>query len=107
MAKNITGIAISIKSFLPIGATLDSQLEALTMVKDAHSSGDYGALLSAAKVEEVKTEQKTRRMDEPATETVEPKSELVEAFEAVEPVGPIDEPEDVPKFLKAAKAGAA
>lgn len=68
MAKNQTGIAITIKAFLPTGSTIDEQFAALSIVKDAHASGDYTALLKAAKVEEVKTEQKTRRVeDEPAT----------------------------------------
>ena len=68
MAKNQTGIAIVIKAFLPTGATIDEQFTALSIVKDAHASGDYTALLKAAKVDEVKTEQKTRRVeDEPAT----------------------------------------
>lgn len=68
MAKNQTGIAIVIKAFLPTGSTIDEQFTALSIVKDAHASGDYTALLKAAKVEEVKTEQKTRRVEEePAT----------------------------------------
>jgi len=124
MAKNITGIAISINAFLPIGSTIDSQLEALTLVKEAHASGDYSNLLAAATVDKVKTEQKTRRVEEvPAMSEAElveaiaalptePESELVQAFNAIEPVGEVDyapEPSDaeVPQFLKSkAKARA-
>lgn len=69
MATNQTGIAIVIKAWLPAGKTLDEQFEALSLVKSAHETGDYSALLAAARVEEVKTEQKTRRMEEPANVT--------------------------------------
>lgn len=65
MAKNQTGIAIVVKAWLPLGKPLEEQIAALQLVQDAHSKGDYTALLNAAKVEEVKTEQRTRRMDEP------------------------------------------
>jgi hypothetical protein len=63
MAQNQTGIAIVIKAWLPAGKTLDEQFEALSIVKQAHSTGDYSPLLAAASVEEVKTEQKTRRVE--------------------------------------------
>lgn len=66
MAINQTGIAITVKAFLPIGKTLDEQLAALTLVKTAHETGDYAPVLKAAIVEEVKSEQKVRRMDAPA-----------------------------------------
>lgn len=76
MATNQTGIAIVIKAWLPAGKSLDEQFEALSLVKAAHETGDYSALLAAARVEEVKTEQKTRRMEEPDVtaqeNTVEP-----------------------------------
>lgn len=69
MAQNQTGIAIVIKAFLPTGKTLDETFAALSIVKTAHETGDYAPLLAAAKVEEVKTEQKTRRVEiAPATE---------------------------------------
>ena len=61
---NQSGIAITIKAFLPTGKTLDEQFAALSIVKDAHESGDYTALLKAAGVDEVKTEQKTRRIED-------------------------------------------
>lgn len=70
MATNQSGIAIVIKAFLPSGKTLDEQFAALSIVKQAHESGDYAALLKAAHDVEVKTEAKTRRVEEhqpPAT----------------------------------------
>lgn len=63
MAHNQTGIAIVIKAFLPTGKTLDEQFTALSIVKDAHANGDYSTLLLAAQIDEVKTEQKTRRVE--------------------------------------------
>lgn len=69
MAQNQTGIAIVIKAWLPAGKSLDEQFEALSIVKTAHATGDYAPLLAAASVEEVKTEQKTRRIEiAPTTE---------------------------------------
>ncbi|RUX03173.1 MAG: hypothetical protein E5V51_00105 [Mesorhizobium sp.] len=61
---NQTGIAIVIKAFLPTGKTLDEQFAALSIVKTAHETSDYAALLKAASIEDVKTEQKTRRIEE-------------------------------------------
>jgi hypothetical protein len=60
---NQTGIVIVIKAFLPTGKTLDEQFAALSLVKEAHENGDYSELLQAAKIAEVKTEQKTRRIE--------------------------------------------
>lgn len=71
MAKNQTGIAIVVKAWLPLGKSLEDQIAALQLVQDAHTTGDYTALLNAAKVEDVKTEQRTRRMDE-AEQAAEP-----------------------------------
>ena len=113
MAKNQTGIAIVIKAFLPTGSTIDEQFTALSIVKDAHASGDYTALLKAAKVDEVKTEQKTRRVeDEPATtENTSSQEELTGTIGGTEIIG-YDEPEpkaetdlsgEVPAFLKKGK----
>lgn len=119
MAVNQTGIAITIKAFLPTGKTVDEQFEALKLMKDAHASGDYSAVLKAAIIDAVKSENKTRRVDEKTAE--EPlsfvgddelaaalkaedekdASGLKAAFDAVEPAGPVDE--DVPEFLKAGK----
>lgn len=64
MAINQPGIAISIKGFLPTGKTLDEQFAALTIVKTAHETGDYSSLLKAAHDVEIKTESKTRRVEE-------------------------------------------
>lgn len=111
MATNVSGIAIVIKAFLPTGKTLDEQFEALSIVKDAHASGDYAKLLSAASIDEVKTEQKVRRMEDAPAEPVEGvrQAEAGEDSETLfdagidEPrVNPDDEPEandDAPKHL--------
>ena len=63
MATNQQGIAIQIKAFLPTGKTIDEQFAALNIVKTAHETGDYAALLAAAQDVEVKTEAKTRRVE--------------------------------------------
>lgn len=63
-----TGIAIGIKAFLPMTKNLDDQLATLSLVKEAHETGDYSALLKAADIEEVKTEQKTRRVEDNVAE---------------------------------------
>ncbi|MDK2769931.1 MAG: hypothetical protein KYX69_19710 [Sphingomonas sp.] len=127
---NQTGIAISIKAFLPTGKSLDEQFAALTLVKTAHETGDYSALLKAANVEDVKTEQKTRRVeDAPPAATSAPEPEPAPAEEpgsAAEPTPeaqqgdggepastasePTDEPiadEKVPGFLRRTKPKAA
>lgn len=114
MAKNQTGIAIVIKAFLPTGSTIDEQFAALSIVKDAHASGDYTALLKAAKVEEVKTEQKTRRVeDEPATTadntagTAETEQTQEDAPRTEQPTEAAPDDGDVPEFLKKGKGKAA
>ena len=63
MATNQNVIAIQIKAFLPTGKTLDEQFAALSIVKTAHETGDYSALLKAAQDVEIKTEAKTRRVE--------------------------------------------
>lgn len=68
MATNQTGIAIVIKAWLPTGKTLDEQLASLTLVKQAHETGDYAPLLSAAQIETVQTDSKTRRVEENPTQ---------------------------------------
>lgn len=102
---NQTGIAITIRAFLPTGKTLDEQFTALSIVKTAHETGDYAPLLAAATVDDVKTEQRTRRVDEtaavvrPADDTAERhKPELVEAgAQPVDAPGlPADEPAETP-----------
>ena len=64
MAVNKAGVAITIKAFLPIGKSLDEQFIALSLVKDAKDTGEYDLLLKAATEVEIKTESKTRRMEE-------------------------------------------
>lgn len=98
---NVTGIAITIKAFLPTGKTIDEQFAALSLVKQAHETGDYSSVLAAANIDEVKSEQKTRRMDD------EPQAEQSEAEQA-STADPLDQPapaddEDVPDFLKKEK----
>lgn len=60
---NQTGISVVIKAFIPTGKGIEDQLETLSAVKEAHETGDYASLLRLAKVDEVKTEQKTRRVE--------------------------------------------
>jgi len=66
MAINQNGIAISLKAFVPMGKSIDEQLEVLMLVKSCHASGDYSPLLKMAIVDQVKAEQKTRRIEDPA-----------------------------------------
>lgn len=76
MAANQTGIAIVIKAWLPTGKTIDEQFEALSTVKEAHKTGNYAELLSVSTIEEVKTEQKTRRVeDQPQDEQSQAETE--------------------------------
>ncbi|OHV24955.1 hypothetical protein EOS93_25125 [Rhizobium sp. RMa-01] len=96
---NQSGIAITIRAFLPTGKTLDEQFTALGLVRDAHASGDYTALLKAASVEEVKTEQKTRRVEivatnpqpESGTAGDGDESGLKGMLDGVPPVGAVDD----------------
>ena len=106
MASHVSGIAITIKAFLPTGKTLDEQFTALSLVKDAHASGDYSAVLKAAKIDEVKAEQKTRRVeDQPQAEpeTVEASGSIDNDPDYTEPAGDIDSTEEVPEFIKAGR----
>lgn len=107
---NISGIAIVIKAFLPTGKTLDEQFAALNTVKTAHETGDYASLLSAAAIEEVKAEQKTRR--EPAAKAPKPDDKQTDIEGAIAEKAKTDagqrtadEPGDanVPAFLKEGK----
>jgi hypothetical protein len=99
---NQTGIAITIKAFLNTGTSAEDQYKALGVLMDAQKSGDYTKLLGMSTVEEVKAEQKTRRVAAPApaantaqqtttqtTETTDA-SGLAAALDAVPPVGPVD-----------------
>ena len=63
MATNQNIIAITIRAALPTGKTLDEQFAALSIVKQAHETGDYAPLLKAAQDVEIKTEAKTRRVE--------------------------------------------
>ena len=46
--KNQSGISIKIEAFLPTGSTIEEQYTALSMVRDAQSTGDYSAVLAAS-----------------------------------------------------------
>lgn len=94
---NQTGIAIVIKAFLPTGKTLDEQFAALSLVKTAHETGDYAPLLAAAGIDEVKTEQKTRRIEDQPAASPEPAS--AQPAEPQSTILPASD-EDVPAFLK-------
>jgi hypothetical protein len=110
---NQTGIAIVIKAFLPTGKSLDEQFAALSIVKTAHETGDYSALLKAAKIEVVGTEQKTRRIEtgpdtdgqagEDGQTKPDPEAKAVDdaaqAMAEAEGRKPADDA-DVPAFLK-------
>lgn len=134
MATHVQGIAITIKAFLPTGKTIDEQFEALSIVKDAHATGDYSKVLAKAKIDEVKSEQKTRRIEDEAqggatidgtandtTEGDGGKQMDIEDFTG-EPAGTIggaqmegndepgateDEPEGIPAFLLRGKSKSA
>lgn len=119
MASHVQGIAITIKAFLPTGKTLDEQFTALSIVKDAHASGDYSKVLAAAKIDEVKAEQKTRRIEDavpaPADEPSETSGDAsglsfegcyaeTDATGGVQIVGDDDPTDDgVPEFIKASR----
>lgn len=64
MAHNQPGIAITIKAWLPSGKDLDAAHKALSIVKEAHETGNYATLLAAAQVEDVKTTMTQRRVEE-------------------------------------------
>lgn len=112
---NQTGIAIVIKAFLPTGKSLDEQFAALSAVKTAHETGDYSELLKAATIEEVKTEQKTRRIGAPQTDggTLDLSDTDLSSFDGAQTEEDVsDQPEhgtedvadaDVPAFLKKGK----
>lgn len=118
---NQTGIAIVIKAFLPTGKTLDEQFAALSAVKTAHETSDYAALLKLASIEDVKTEQKTRRVEEPAPQPAAPQPPVLEESKPEQDLDggdfnddaqkPDEAPEaaeaaDVPAFIKGKKKAA-
>lgn len=79
---NQTGIAITITAFLPTGKTLDEQFNALSIVKNAHATSDYAALLVASRDVLVKTEQKTRRIPDAVIEASPTAAEIEAAAQA-------------------------
>lgn len=105
---NQTGIAIVVKAWLPTGKTLDEQFEALSIVKTAHETGDYAPLLAAANVEEIKTEQKTRRIEDNPEPAPAPEATEAPADEPGEPAqenfitGAAPEPDEPKKRSRAA-----
>ena len=65
MARNQTGLAITIKAFLVLKPNdINQNLAALTLAKEAHETGDYSKLIAAASIDEVKVEQKSRRVED-------------------------------------------
>ena len=65
MARNQTGLAITIKAFLTLKPNdINQNLAALTLAKEAHETGDYSKLIAAASIDEVKVEQKSRRVED-------------------------------------------
>lgn len=86
------GIAITIRAFLHTGKTLDEQFAALTMMKEAHASGDYSKVLAVAQIDEIKAEPKNRRS---ATET--PVAAPVAPVEAGPLVGMMETEDELPE----------
>lgn len=85
MARNQSGLYVSIKAFLVLKPNdLNQNLAALTLAKEAHENGDYTALLAAATVDEVKVEQKSRRVEDEPASAPEP-APLLDAMTAGEP----------------------
>lgn len=99
---NQTGTAITIRAFLPAGKSIDEQINNLTLVKTAHETGSYSALLEAAKIDEVKTEQKTRRV--PETQDVkEPTATEKQATVETTSTEEVETPDEAPAKKPAAK----
>ncbi len=84
MARNQNGLAISIKAFIPMRANdLDQNLTVLTLAKTAHETGDYAALIAAASIDEVKVEQRSRRVeDAPEAPAAAEPGPLLQAMES-------------------------
>lgn len=59
---NVSGIAIQIKAFMPIGSTIADTMAALSSIEKAEKTGDYTEVLKSSNIEAIKVEQKTRRM---------------------------------------------
>lgn len=84
MARNQTGLAITIKAFLVLKPNdINQNLAALTLAKEAHETGNYSSLIAAAQIDEVKVEQKSRRVeDAPEAPAVEEPGPLLVAMTA-------------------------
>lgn len=102
MARNQNGLAISIKAFIPMRANdLNQNLEVLTLAKTAHETGDYAALIAAASIDEVKVEQKSRRVeDAPETPAAAEPGPLLAAMEEPTPA-----PEEAPAAFSSRRQG--
>ena len=73
MAHIQNGLSITIKAFIQLKPRdLNHQLEMLTLAKQAHETGDYAALISAAQITEVRVEQKSRKVEDTPTPAGEP-----------------------------------
>lgn len=126
MASHVSGIAITIKAFLPTGKTIDEQFETLSLMKEAHKTGDYSAVLKVAIIDKISSEQKTRRMEDATVSITESSGDIMKDLDAegpadtsglkaeldkVKPAGDVDEAdepadinsEDVPQFLRRGK----
>ena len=110
---NQNGIFIVLKAWLPVEGSISEQITKLQMVEAAHASGDYADLLKAAKVEDIKTEQKTRRVEDqpqtagqqaPETET---EGETAEGETGAEGESGAEADDPVPQFLKPKRRAAA
>lgn len=62
---NVRGAHITIKAWLPLPKDFNAQFAAMQLIKQAHETGDYAALLKVATVEGVQIDNKVRRMDDP------------------------------------------
>lgn len=84
MARNQTGLAITIKAFLVLKPNdINQNLAALTLAKEAHETGDYSSLIAAASIDEVKVEQRSRRVeDAPEAPAAEEPGPLLAAMTA-------------------------
>jgi len=72
MAKNQSGVEITIKAFLPTGKTVDQQFTALTLIKEAKETGDFSAMIGACEDVSIKTTVRSRRVEEPKAEAPAP-----------------------------------
>lgn len=85
MAKNQSGVEITIKAFLPTGKTVDQQFSALTLIKEAKETGDFSAMIGACEDVSIKTTVRSRRVEEPKAAEMPNFDPAPEAFTEVEP----------------------